>query len=55
MSRIDCKKCEHYRRQDCDLGFRWASGSAGQEVDDVHDVYRCRDFSETENDEEMED
>jgi hypothetical protein len=55
MRQVDCSKCEHYRSQDCDLGFRWASGAAGQAVDDIHDVWRCRDYSSVADHDEEED
>jgi hypothetical protein len=52
MDRIDCHKCEHYsKNKECSYSFRWASGAAGQAVDDIRDVYWCQDFSEISEDE----
>lgn len=48
MKTIDCSKCEHcyYPNEICLYEFRWAAGAAGQEVDDINDVYFCQDFSD---------
>ena len=58
MAKINCLECEHYdKRRECKYQFRWASGGAGQAVDNIRDVYRCLDYSEIEeeNFEEEED
>ena len=50
MSKINCTKCEHYdKRKECVYDFRWASCGGGQAVDNIRDVYRCLDYSETED------
>ena len=54
MSKISCLECEHYdKHRECIYGFRWASGGAGQAVNNIHDVYRCLDYSEIKDDEEF--
>ena len=58
MAKVNCLKCEHYdkyRNKDCPYGFRWASGGAGQAVDNIHDVYRCLDYSEIRDEDEFDD
>ena len=53
---VDCLKCGHYvKYRGCVYDFRWASGAAGQAVDEIRHVYRCRDYSEIEDYEEYED
>ena len=55
--RVDCSKCEHchYPSETCFYDFDKASGAAGQAVDNIHDVYRCRDFSNPLEDESEDD
>ena len=53
MARVNCLECEHRDtgfNRSCSHNFRFASGAAGQAVDDIHDVYFCRDFSSREED-----
>ena len=55
--RVDCSKCEHcyYPNRKCLYEFERASGAAGQAVDDIDDVYFCRDYSNVVDDDEEED
>ena len=56
MAKINCLECEHYdKRRECVYQFRWASGGAGQAVDNIRDVYRCLDYSEIREGEEFDD
>ena len=52
MGRIDCSKCEHCTKyKECAYDFRFASGAAGQAVDNIRHVYWCQDFSEIKEEE----
>ncbi len=56
-SQVDCSKCEHcyFPNEKCLYEFERASGAAGQAVDSIWDVFRCRDYSpnfEEEDDDE---
>lgn len=55
--RVDCSRCEHcyFPNETCFYEFERASGAAGQAVDNIYDVYFCRDFSDvTEKDDDWE-
>lgn len=51
MNCLQCRYCN--KRRECDYDFRWASGGAGQSVDNIRDVYRCLDYAEANEDEEF--
>lgn len=53
MARVECSKCEHcyYPNKTCFYEFERAAGASGQAVDDIEDVFFCRDFSNAIDDE----
>ena len=55
MDRVDCLKCENWRggHRECKHGFRSASTAGGSAVTCKEDVYRCRDYDEKEEENDV--